>query len=311
MPLQIDVEGKLQVEAADLVGESVAVLGIKGSGKTNTAAVLIEELLVAGLPLTIVDPEGEYWGLKECFEILVVGQGDHVDMEIDTDQVAGLAEFSVRQGVPVILNLEGYDRDEAAALLQRYLRTLWQVCFQVRRPYELVLEEAHEFVPQGVRTPVKEILARIALRGRKRGLGLISISQRSARVDKDLLTQAAVLFLHQVVHPVDMKVYQDLIPLPPREVEEQVRQLARGQAIALLHNQVQVARIRVRHTFHVGATPGLDRATQPELRRIDAGLLDELRRLMAANRENVEKRPAGAAASPGCSTRRGCADSKT
>ena len=69
--LHIDSSNELQFQTQDLVGRSIAMLGITGSGKTNTAAVLIEELLSNGLPLTIVDIEGEYWGLKEKFEVLV------------------------------------------------------------------------------------------------------------------------------------------------------------------------------------------------------------------------------------------------
>jgi DNA helicase HerA-like ATPase len=56
----------LSLEVQAFVGRSVAVLGITGSGKTNTAAVLIEELLTQGLPMTIVDIEGEYWGLNQA-----------------------------------------------------------------------------------------------------------------------------------------------------------------------------------------------------------------------------------------------------
>ncbi len=52
--MDIDTEGTLHLDTGSLVGKSAALLGITGSGKTNTAAVLIEELLSSGLPLTIV-----------------------------------------------------------------------------------------------------------------------------------------------------------------------------------------------------------------------------------------------------------------
>jgi DNA helicase HerA-like ATPase len=59
----------LELAVADLIGQRIAVLGISGSGKTNTVAVLAEELLLQ-LPMTIVDIEGEYFGLKEKFDLL-------------------------------------------------------------------------------------------------------------------------------------------------------------------------------------------------------------------------------------------------
>src|SRR5262249_878903 len=151
------------------------------------------------------------------------------------------------------------------------------------RPYQVVLEEAHEFVPQSLRTPLKDILTRIALRGRKRGLGIVTVSQRSAKVEKDILTQAAILFLHRVVHPIDMKVYQDIVPLAPGEVETRVGALRSGDALVLFNNEVCTAHIRLRHTFHAGATPELEGTPRPKLKRVNDALLTELRKI--ASRE--------------------------
>lgn len=91
-----------------------------------------------------------------------------------------------------------------------------------RRPWFLVVEEAHEFVPQGAAALTKKVLTRIALRGRKRGIGLVLVSQRSAKVDKDVLSQAEYYILHKVVHPADLRVYRDLLPLPPRDTDSTV-----------------------------------------------------------------------------------------
>lgn len=278
--LHIDTLSSLKMPLDVFIGESVGVLGIKGSGKTNTAAVLIEELLSGGLPLTIVDIEGEYWGLKEKFEILVAGRSSNVDLEVNAAQAGKIAEFSVVHGISVILDLSDFTQEEMFDFLLEYFKSLWEICFTTRRPYEIVLEEAHEFVPQTIRTPLKEVLTRIALRGRKRGLGLISVSQRSAKVEKDILTQASILFLHRVVHPIDIKIYQDILPLPSKEVELMVGSLQPGQVIVLNNHKVDVVQVRLRHTFHVGATPQFDAVNHPKLRRIDKTLLKELQKLV-------------------------------
>gem|GEM_PF-949342 len=289
--LNLDTTNILTLQTQDLIGRCVAVLGISGSGKTNTAAVLVEELLASGVPMTIVDIEGEYWGLKEKYEVLVAGRSEHADVEFDAAHAGSLAELSVERAIPVILDLSEYGQEEMYEFLLAYFTRLWEVCFIHRQPYQVILEEAHEFLPQGQRTPLKEILTRIALRGRKRGFGTILMSQRSAKVDKDVLTQASLLFLHRVVHPIDLKVYQDLIPLPGREVESMVGGLQTGQTIALYQHQAQVIQVRLRHTFHAGATPLQGVAPSPELRKIDSTLLEELRRLTAEKptRQNGEE----------------------
>src|SRR6266568_7807637 len=100
--LHIDSSTELQFQTQDLVGRSIAMLRITGSGKTNTAAVLIEELLTNGLPLTIVDIEGEYWGLKEKFEVLVAGRSQHAELEVGPNSAAQLAEISLERGISII-----------------------------------------------------------------------------------------------------------------------------------------------------------------------------------------------------------------
>lgn len=286
--LNIDSTHELQLYAQTLVGRSIAVLGITGSGKTNTAAVLIEELLAGGLPLTIVDIEGEYWGLKERFEVVVAGRSEHSELEVNPSNAGQLAEISARRGISVILDLSDFTQDEAYEFLIPYFTSLWIACSATKQPYHVVLEEAHEFIPQGTGTPLKQLLTRISLRGRKRGLGIILVSQRSAKVEKDILTQASILFLHKVVHPIDIKVYKDLIPLPSVEVEGMIRKLQQGEAIVIYNHRVSVIQIRVRSTFHAGSTPTYKAIPQPKLKRLDNSILKELRTSMAnANKLNL------------------------
>lgn len=280
--LHIDQLGSLQMSAQTLIGESVAVLGIKGSGKTNTAAVIIEELLPL-LPMTIVDIEGEYWGLRERFDVLVVGKSPNVQVSVGVEQAAALARFSVEKSLSLILDVSEFDEDERTDFLLTYFESLWAAAFTARRPYQIVLEEAHEFIPQLQRTPLKKILTRFALRGRKRGVGLIIVSQRSAKIDKDVLTQAGVMFLHKVMHPTDIKVYQDMIPQKAADVEQMISRLTIGEAIVHYGSQVTTAQMRLRHTYHAGATPELGSQRAPRLRSTDVRLLEELKRLSPAS----------------------------
>lgn len=277
--LSIDSLNGFELQTQTLVGRGIAVLGITGSGKTNTAAVLIEELLSNDLPLTIVDIEGEYWGLKERFEILVAGRSEHAELEIGPENAGKLAEISIKRGISVILNLSDFTQEESYEFLLEYFKSLWITSSLTRQPYQIVLEEAHEFVPQSTSTALKQVLTRIALRGRKRGLGIILMSQRSAKVEKDVLTQASLLFLHKVVHPIDLRVYKDLIPLPAAQVEDMVRRLRPGEAIVVYNHEAKIVQLRLRHTFHAGSTPTWNRVTQPKLRKLDTGMLKELRAL--------------------------------
>jgi hypothetical protein len=242
--MYIDVERALTIDIDSLAGKNIAVLGITRSGKTNTALVLVEELLSNQTPVTIVDIEGEYRGLKERFTMLVAGRSN-ADILLTAETAAELAKDSVEQGSNVLLDLSEYTEQEAHEILLNYFTCVWNLTTKRKSPYQIVLEEAHEWVPEGTRTPLKTLLIRIALRGRKRGLGLMLVSQRSAKVSKDALSQCNVLFLHKVIHPVDRAIYKSFIPLPGTEVDRMISDLQVGHAIIMAAEQLpRVAQIR-------------------------------------------------------------------
>jgi hypothetical protein len=284
MGTTLDISRDLDLDLEEIIGQCVAILGIRGSGKSNTAGVIFEELLRHHYPMSIVDIEGEYFGLKEKYEVLVVGTGDGVEIEIDADCAGEIAQVSMEENVPVVLDLSGFLSHERTELLKAYLSSLWNLAGTLRRPYIIGIEEAHEFIPQGVKTELKEMIARIALRGRKRGLGGIIVSQRSAKVDKDVLSQAGMLFLHRVVHEVDMRVYGELLPWRKTEVKEIVNSLDTGDCIYVNGDKILPIYIRERQTFHAGFTPSLESVESPELRKVNESIIKAIEKARSGKR---------------------------
>lgn len=285
---------ELTVAVEEVVGQCVAILGIRGSGKSNTAGVIFEELLAARYPMSLVDIDGEYFGLKEKYEVLVVGGGEHADVELSMSTVGEVADLSLREGVPVILDVSDMLGGEREAVVFEYLTRLWTLAGRLRSPYMIGIEECHEFIPQGVRTRMKDVIARIALRGRKRGLGAVIISQRSAKVEKDVLTQAGMLFLHRVVHEADMRVYSELLPWRKTEAKEIVTQLGVGECIFMSGSTARRVKMRVRETFHGGYTPTFCPVESPKLRQVRGRILDALSQKENAVQAVPADRTAGA-----------------
>jgi hypothetical protein len=226
--------------------------------------------------LSIIDIDGEYFGLKEKYEILVVGRGEGVEIEVDADCAEEIAQISMEKNVPVVVDLSGFLSDERTAFLEEYLTALWNLAGKLRHPYIIGIEEAHEFIPQGIRTDLKEIIARVALRGRKRGLGAIVISQRSAKVDKDVLSQAGMLFLHRVVHEVDMRVYSELLPWRKSETKEIITALSTGECVYVNGDTVLPIYVRERETFHAGFTPSLEVVVTPQLKQVSQAIIEAI-----------------------------------
>ena len=271
----------------DFIGERTAVLGQSGSGKSTTLAVLEAEAFQANLLGTLIDPDGEAYGLRTHFaNLLIVGKSRYADREYTPEQMGKLAELSVTHRFSVALDLDGYTDEEAFDLLVPYLQSIWLCVSQLRRPYQVWLDEAQDYAPQIGKTPLKALLILMAKRGRKRGLGMVIASQRASSVDKNLLSQTRLRFLHQVSYPSDLEVYKDLMPhMSGAEVEQSVPELQPGEAFLIHRHRPFRLQVRERDTFDPGQTPQLDQdPIEPVLlpcdpailALVDAQLTDEL-----------------------------------
>lgn len=270
--LYLDDEGLLHLTANDFIGQSIALLGIKGGGKTNTAAVIAEELLAAGVPLAVVDIAGEYHSLKEAHpRLTIIGRSltCKVDIEVGAHNARQVAEKAYINGASVIIDMSAVPQDAREELLEAYFSQVWTLSAVHRIPLIIYLEEAHNWIPQRSKTSVTKLFMSIAAEGRKRGLSLLMVSPRSAWVDKGMLSQADLLFLHRVRHPIDVSVYIDLIPRQKRWVEEQVNKLKPGQSLVLIGDQVIRAKMRLRRTTHIGFTPTLDHVPSGQMSLLD------------------------------------------
>lgn len=95
----------------DVLTSAIGVIGVRGSGKTTTAGVLVEEAIGAGVPCVITDPTGAWYGLKSSADgknaglpVYVFG-GEHADVPLEPDSAKIVARFVVEKRVPVVLDL--------------------------------------------------------------------------------------------------------------------------------------------------------------------------------------------------------------
>jgi hypothetical protein len=270
-------EGGYTMPATEVLSGRGFVTGKSGSGKSNTASVVAEELLDAGLPLLVIDTDGEYYGLKESYELLHVGADDRCDAEVGPDHADRLARLALDEHVPIILDVSGYtEADEAREVVAAVVRALFTREREARTPFLLVAEEIHEYVPQqGKPDEAGEALLRVAKRGRKRGLGLLGVSQRPAAVDKEFVTQCDWLVFHRLTWENDTRVVGSILG---GDAADRVTDLDAGEALVRADWTEEVERIRFRRkrTFDAGATPSLDGVERPELRSVDSDLVAEL-----------------------------------
>jgi uncharacterized protein len=197
----------------------IAILGKTGSGKTYTAKGLVERLLEKKKRVCIIDPTGVWWGLKStatgkeaAFPIVIFG-GDRADFPIGRDHGAAIAEIIAGTDTPAIIDTGLMSVGDRTRFFTDFAETLLR---KNREPLNLVIDEAHNFMPQGkVPDPQAGKMLHagnnLVSMGRARGLQIMMVSQRPQKLHKDSLTQAATLIAMQVIHPLDRKAVQDWI----------------------------------------------------------------------------------------------------
>lgn len=253
------------------------ITGKSGSGKSNTAGKILEELLENNFPFLIVDTEGEYYGLKEKFEILHVGADENCDVRIGPEHASKIADLSLDKNVPIVLDVSGFiEEEDAKKLVKEVLRLLFNKEKKKKKPFLVVIEECHEYIPEQVQLDdCGQVIIKIAKRGRKRGLGILGISQRPANVKKDFITQANYKIWHHLDWDTDLDVVRRVIG---KDSVETVKNLETGEALidADFIEGIQKAAFKERETFHAGQTPTLSSFETPDLKEVSESLVEEL-----------------------------------
>lgn len=103
-------------------------------------------------------------------------------------------------------------------------------------PVVLVLEEAHNYIPEKKRSEEKEpiskiVFERIAREGRKFGLSLVVSSQRPSELSKTVLSQCNSFIVHRIQNPEDQKYIQTIVPSINEDLLKQLPSLAQRTAL--------------------------------------------------------------------------------
>lgn len=191
-----------------------------------------------------------------------------------SDKATSINEL-VQDGRASIIDMRGVNPDLQAMIVSKLCTDI----FDARKlatvpPCMLVLEEAHNFCPEKGfdRTVSTDILRTIASEGRKFGLGLMVISQRPARVDKNVLSQCNTQIIMKVTNPNDLKAISKGLEGISSDVEEDIKGLSSGVAmiVSTYIERPILVDIRTRKSKHGGASvpvvkvPVTDKKKEPQ-----------------------------------------------
>ncbi|HPE63008.1 MAG TPA: ATP-binding protein [Methanothrix sp.] len=343
---------KVRLDADSFVQKHCSILAKTGSGKSYTAAVVLEELLEKGVALLIIDPHGEYASMKqknakgdfvkfdvkprgydvtvyspasqmaaptadrffrfngknltareisamlpedvtnsqrgvlyEAIKILASDGGNYEledvisQAEKDTSKakwglighLEALEELGIfsgkatdlgallQRGKASVIDMTGVPPDLQGMIVAKLLSDL----FEARKrglvnPGMVVVEEAHNYIPErgSGKAASTTVIRTIAAEGRKFGLGLLVISQRPARVDKNVISQCNTQIILRVTNPNDLRALSKGIEGMSSELEEEIKRLPPGTAM-LVSSEIEhpvTVKIRPRKSRHGGVS---------------------------------------------------------
>jgi len=283
-----------------IITEVIDILAKRGSGKTYLSTKLAEEMLDIGAQVVVIDPVGNWYGLRlgadgkpaGGMDIKVLG-GRHGDVPLEASSGALVAHTLVETGMSAVLDVSMLNKPKQRNFITQFAETLLEQRKRHPAPMHIFWEEAYRFMPQkmtkGSKNQMLEATEELVTMGRNFGIGGTIIAQRSAQVSKTVLTQAGVLIAMNTNAPGDRKVIEGWVEYHGVEKQDlELSSLKKGDAYVWWPEEFGLLRIHVskKSTYDASSTPKFGESQKDrELRPVD---MDALRAAMAETIERVQ-----------------------
>lgn len=281
-----------------VITEVIDLVAKRGSGKTYAATKLAEEMIGVGAQVVVIDPVGNWYGLRlgsdgkhsGGLDIKILG-GRHGDIPLEHTAGKVVAKTIVETDMSVILDVSMLSKPKQRRFITDFSEALLE--YRKRNPSAMHIfwEEAYRFMPQkqakGSKNEMLEATEELVTMGRNFGIGGTIICQRSAQISKTALTQAGILLAMNTTGLADRKVIEAWVEYQSLEMKKlELSSLRRGEAYVWWPEEFGIKRIKVakKKTYDASSTPKFGEKTKTrKLKEID---LDALSSAMA---ETVEK----------------------
>jgi len=204
-PTEICLGKKLRFPAYgedSLISNVLFVTGKRGSGKSFTAGVMMEEFHRLGLQFVCFDALDAHGGLDQLprVESLKPEEGQSIDMK-------SLVQRLKTTDKSLVIKMGGLSLTKQQELIGDYCEALIEA--RIGKGLHTIFEECQDFIPQVGRPISFDPIVRLCKLGRALGYGATLVSQRPAGVNKEALSQASVYLVHNVINNRDLKTLDE------------------------------------------------------------------------------------------------------
>ncbi len=276
----VEIGDGLRLDAYMLATSVTACIGIRGSGKTNGAGVIAEGVLTAGIQVVVLDQVGPWFALRLAadgklpspFQIPVLG-GAHGDIALHPQSGRAVAEALARTGSSAVLDVSRMGKGERIRFAADFAEAFFEAMKLHPHPVLLVVEESQRFIPQMMRYADPALsrclgaFEEMAEVGRNFGIGMVLISQRPQKINKDVLFLSDTLLVFRTLGVPERKTIAEWVRekgIAGREdVADEIPGLKAGTAVVWSPAVFEVYgryMLRLKATYDASATPGGARA---------------------------------------------------
>lgn len=277
----------------DALDDRFGVLGTPGSGKTYFVLGAMARLLKAKARVVAIDPLGVMWGLRlkadgktpSGHNVVIFG-GKHADLPLTENAGTLIGETAATMTESCIVDLSDLPTKAAERrFMVAFLESIYRTTNPDKvEPYHLIVDEADRFAPQKPPKGDEILLNRleeIVRRGRVRGFITWLVTQRSAVLNKNVLSMVDSLVVLKLVSATDRDQMRDWVdthanPDEWRTLRAQFPTLQRGHGVLWMpsHGVLETVAFPENETFDSSASPKRgQRRIARRLKPLDLGAL--------------------------------------
>jgi len=189
-----------------LSSQVIFVTGKRGSGKSWTTGVMMEEMERCDLQFVCFDTLGAHLGFEKLEKVEMITPRDDETLDMN-----GIVSKIANGNKSLVLNLSNCGLPKQQLLIADYCEALidTKIGHNHGKTLMTIFEECQDYVPQQGKPVSHNAIVRLCKLGRGLGYGVTLVTQRPASCSKEAVSQSAIYLTHNVINSRDLKALED------------------------------------------------------------------------------------------------------
>lgn len=214
---------RVEIDVERILRSRLLITAMSGGGKSWAMRRILEQTH-GDVQHIIIDPEGEFYTLREKFDYLIAGADG--DVRVSVRHAKMLAKKVLQTKVSVIVDLSDHSLGEKRRYVAAFLDGLMFHSRKIQSTAFVVIDEAHKFAPEKGQSESRDAVVDLMSAGRKRGLAGILATQRLSKLHKDAAAEAGSVLVGLSTIDIDVRRAADLLGFATAKDRYRIRRLS-------------------------------------------------------------------------------------